>query len=411
MKISAIYQKEWFKLKWYALALAVSVLVLGGYFWFDLSGQYANIEPESMMWYRFSHLGDKPYNWLLYCFVLIGGIVASCQFVPEVMGKKVRILTHLPVSLNSVVYKHLLAGSLVILFVNAILVLSVALAFNKYYPSDIVQVSFKDMLFGQLPALAIYLGLAGVIVENDWRRRTLKFVIAVLAAYVLLKDRYKIVDAIWVLLLIWLVFPVKDSFLSVKTRRLENRLFLVSIPLVAIMLVAVSGWRLYNEYAVSHTRFYVFYSPVLEDFVYQENGLNHTFFYGTSSDKLNKTQFEESLPFVYWKNLDIQGKLPVTVQGKTYDKTQIRNSRMSLQYDPTRLTRPEVTLYPFFNPISHKGSIRFPENVLSLQSDRFEVYAAETAKPNLKLAFEVNQLAEKRRLISLSEKSGAKQPI
>ncbi|WED24265.1 DUF4857 domain-containing protein [Vibrio sp. JC009] len=394
MMFSAIYIKEWLKLRKYAYALCAAAAILGAYFWFDLSGQYANIEPESMMWYRFSHLGDKPYSWLLYCFVLVGIFVASCQYVPEATGKKVRILTHLPVSLNKIVLQHIAAGVLMILVVNAILSALVILAFYQYYPADIIHTTMKDMLFGQLPAIAIYLGFAAVIIESDWRRKSSKMLISVLITFMLLKDRYQFADIAGILALIWLIMPIIDSFLSVKTRRLESRAYIISIPLVFVLFTGLTGTRLIYEYAAVHTKYYVFYSPVLNDFVYQENGANHTFFYGTSTDGLKKEQFEEALPFVYWKNLDIQGKLPVEIDGKLYDKSQIRKARMSLQYDPSRLTKPEVTLYPFFNPISHKGSIRFPENMFALKSDRLEVYAAETAKPNTELAAEVNRLAD-----------------
>ncbi|WED24679.1 DUF4857 domain-containing protein [Vibrio sp. JC009] len=395
MMFSAIYTKEWFKLRKPAYALCAAALVIGYYFWFNLSGQYANIEPESMMWYRLAHLGDKPYSWLLYCFVLTGAIVAGLQYVPEATGKKVRILTHLPVSLNKVVVKHIFAGVVMILVANGILSAITVLAFSVYYPSDIIHTAIKDMLFGQLPAIAIYLGFAAVIVESDWRRKSSKMLLSAIVTFVLLKDQYQPVDLLGIVAIIWLVLPIIDSFLSVKTRRIESKVYLLSIPAVFVLFAVLAGTRLYNEYAVSHTKYYVFYSPVLNDFVYQENGPNHTFFYGTPSAKMEKDQFEESLPFVYWKNLDIQGKLPVDIDGVSYDKNKIRKARMSLQYDASRLTKPEVTIYPFFNPISHKGSIRFPENMFSLKSDRFEVYAAETAEPNVELAKEVNGLADK----------------
>lgn len=394
MIVNAIYRKEWFKLKRYAFALMSLAAILGGYFCLDLVGQFASIEPESMMWYRFSHLGDKPYRWLLYGFVLTGGIIAVCQFVPEVMGKRVRILTHLPVSLDKVIVTHVLAGSTFVLIVNGIICLFVVLILNRYYPVDVVQVSVKDMLFGQLPAISLYLGLVAVIVESEWRQKSIKFTVAVLATFILLKEQYQLVDIGWVFLLAWFVFSVKDSFLSIKTRRLENRAYIVSVPVILICLSVVSGLQLYKQYSVSHTKFYLFYSSMLNDFVYQENAPKHTFFYGTLDTKMDRAQFEGSLPFVYWKNLDIQGKLPVLVEGKSYNKAQIRHSRMSLQYDPTRLRKPEVTLYPFFNPISDKGSIRFPENAFSLKSDRIEVYAAETARLNKELTDEVNGLAQ-----------------
>lgn len=178
MKTKAIYIKEWFKLKRYLLALVVVNLLLAAYFHFDLTGQYANIEPESMMWYRFSHLGNKPYAWLGYYFILVGAIVAVCQFVPEAMGKKVRILTHIPLPLGRVVFSHLMAGGLVILCVNAILGLGVVWSMSSFYPWEISHVTAKDMFFCQFPALAIYLGLAAVIIEGDWKRKAVKLAIA-----------------------------------------------------------------------------------------------------------------------------------------------------------------------------------------------------------------------------------------
>lgn len=393
MSINPIFQKEWLKLKRYTLALTVFATVIGCYFWFDLNGQYANIEPESMMWYRFSHLGDKPYDWLMLCFIACGTIVATCQFVPEIMGKKIRILTHLPISLSRVVISHVLMGCVMLMAINGTLALFVTLAFNQFYPANIIQVSLKDMLLGQLPAIAVYLGLTAAMVESNWSRRSIKLIITLLATYVLTKQQYQSSDLVWVALLVWMILPIKDSFLSVKTRRIENRLFIASVPAVMLLLIFISGTRLYSEYSVEKSKFYLFYSALLEDFVYQENGPHHTFFYGTPDRKLTKEEFEASLPFVYWKNLDIQKKLPVEVNGHSYDKQQIRNSRMSLQFDHKRHAKPEVALFPLFNPISDKGAIRFPENAIALQSDRFEVYTAETAQPNAKLAREVNALA------------------
>jgi len=395
MMLSAIYSKEWLKLKRYAYTLSAAAVIIGAYFWFELAGQYANIEPESMMWYRLAHLGDKPYSWLLYCFVLTGTIVAGLQYVPEATGKKVRILTHLPISLNQVVLKHIWAGVLMILVVNATLAGIAVLAFTQYYPVNIVQAAARDMLFAQMPAIAVYLGFAAVIIENDWGRKWSKLLLGVMVGFVLLKEQYQPIDLLGIVAIGWLLLPIMDSFLSVKTRRIQHPLYLLSIPAIFVLFAGLAGARLYDEYAVKHNKYYLFYSPLLNEFVYQENGPNHSFFYGSSSEKLDKSQFEEALPFVYWKNLDIQGRLPVEIDGVSYDKNQIRRARMSLQYDASRLSKPQVSIFPLFNPISHKGSIRFPENMLSLQAERFEVYAAETAKPNSQLAAEVNGLAQR----------------
>ncbi len=410
MNAKPIFLKEWLKLKRYLVVLTTCATILGCYFWFDLSGQYANIEPESMMWYRFSHLGDKPYQWLMTVFWVVGAIVAVCQFVPEVIGNKVRILTHLPISLTKVVLFHLAVGLMMIVTVNGVIALLVTLAMNHYYPSDIVQVTVRDMLLGQLPSIALYFGLSAVIIEQNWTKRGLKLIVTGLVCSIWIKPHYQVVDAIWALVLVWLAIAVIDSFLSVKTRRIDNKAYLLSIPLVVIALTIVTGSRMYNQYAVDKAKFYLFHSALLNDFVYQENKPHHQFAYGTTEKSLTKEEFEASLPFVYWKNLDIQQKLPVIVEGQSFDKNKIRTSRMSLQYDHNRQVQPEVALFPFFNPISHKGSIRFPENMLALRKDRFEIFAAENAKPNDPLAKEVNTSRTNLMFRFLYKRYGGKPP-
>ncbi|MCG7585342.1 DUF4857 domain-containing protein [Photobacterium sp. OFAV2-7] len=391
MAICAIYQKEWFKLKWYSLVLSSAMLVVAGYFWLNLTGQFAAIEPESMMWYRFTHLGDKPYSWVLDGFVLVGAITAVCQFVPEVVGKRVRILAHLPIPLGQVIARHLLAGSLMVVFVNGLLAVLALTAFAGLYPVDIALVGFKDMLFGQLPALAIYLGLTACIVESHWRYKIGKAVIAALATVGLFREYHGISDLLWLLVIPGMILLVADSFLSIKTRRLTNVVCRVIVAALVVMLVIDLSARLRGELASSHDDYYVFYSPVLEQFVYQQNGSGHQFSYGTEQAELSKSEFEAALPFVYWKNLDIQGKLPVTLDGRSFDKRAIRNARMSLQYDPGKLLDPDVALYPLFNPISHKGAIPFPEQAFAVKVDSLVVYEAETAEPNRQLTDELNQ--------------------
>lgn len=394
MMLTQVLSKEWLKLRQLSAVLFTLVVVAGGYFTVDLVGQFANIEPESMMWYRYSHLGDKPYWWVKYSFLLVAASIALCQFIPEIMGKRIRILMHLPLSTEWVVYTHTLVGGSLIIAVNSLLAVIVLLAMNYYYPSVITIASAKDMLFSQLPALAMYLGLVMVLVENEWRRRALKITLAIALVILAQKNHYQWQDLVWLSVLIWFILPLKDSFLSIKTRRIEGRGYRMSFAAILLIMVSSIGLRLHDQYAVTTSKYYLFYSHLLKDYVYQENAPHHRFNYGTASLSFDKSEFENALPFVFWKNFDIQGKLPVEVDGRFYDKMAIRRSRLSLQYNSERISSPDVPLYPLFNPISNKGSIRFPENAFVPLTNSFAVYAAETAKLNHSLTNEINQLAE-----------------
>ncbi len=392
MTTNPIYLKEWLKLRRIFALLLLAAVLIGGYFGFDLIGQFANIEPESMMWYRLIHLNDKPYLWLNYVFILVATVVACCQYIPEISGNKIRILAHLPWSLDRVVIQHLISGSALLLLVNAVLVALTLLVFQHYYPIDIVSLAAKDLLLGQIPALATYLGVCAVIVEQTWLRRATKALTTMLVVYLILNANTHWQLIIEALLVLWLLLLIKDSFLSVKTRRLP--LLKPGMPLLLTVLIGSTTWLLYQQYAVQRSHYYLFYSAVLQDFVYQKNGQNHQFFYGTSYRDLSKNEFELALPFVYWKNLDIQGKLPVTVAKQSYNKNTIRSARLSLQYHPDQLERLELPLYPLFNPDSQLGAIRFPENAFVIRDDQFVVFDAETAGVNPDLTTEINQLAQ-----------------
>ncbi len=130
-----------------------------------------------------------------------------------------------------------------------------------------------------------------------------------------------------------------------------------------------------KNYSHEFNKYYIFYSNILNDFVYQKNFGEHQFEYGIK-DKIsfNRITYESYLPFVYWKNLDIQNKLPIVINSRTYDKETIKNSRLGFSYNSKLLEPLEVKLYPLFNPQSDKGSISFPEEMFAINAKSAIVY-------------------------------------
>ncbi len=387
----AIYTKEWLKLRWYLLALCFAALSVVGYFWFNLNFDFKSIEPESMMWYRFAQIGDKPYSNLAWFFLFSAAVIAIAQFLPETIRNRVRILTHLPCRLQTVVTHHLLAGGISIFIINGLTSLLIVTVVMQYYPSEVVRVASKDCLFWTLLGLALYLGLSGAILERNVWRKSFKLLLPLLLGLLYFKNRYASIDLLLVAMVLWLTLPVYDSFLSVKVQRLKSPLFKVSIAIVCLFLMTIGITRYQEEYSHTFEKYYIFFSPILHDFIYQKNAPGHHFVYGTRERTFDRLTYEGNLPFVYWKNLDIQGKLPIHIDGEIFDKKRIRAARQSLQYHPGDLNVKEVSLYPLFNPISHKGVIPFPEEAFSLKPDRIVVYDCETVKSNQPLTNEINQ--------------------
>jgi len=134
-----------------------------------------------------------------------------------------------------------------------------------------------------------------------------------------------------------------------------------------------------KKYTHEFNNYYIFYSNIIDDFVYQKNFGQHQFEYAVQNkNKFDRLTYESYLPFVYWKNLDIQKKLPLTIKEKTFTKQQIKNSRLGFSYHPKLLKPLEVELYALLNPQTTKGMIPFPEEAFAITKKGAVVYTYDT---------------------------------
>jgi hypothetical protein len=139
--------------------------------------------------------------------------------------------------------------------------------------------------------------------------------------------------------------------------------------LLTIFLLAV-WWPLLKdllfEYRYGKTD--LFYSPVIERFVYKELlGEGHQFIYrdqdGTDYDR---ETFEALIPFIYYKNMELWGRLPLRLAGQTFDKAQIQAERQVLELEPVELPghAPRIQLFPLLEANPGRARLRFPEDIM-----------------------------------------------
>ena len=206
-------------------------------------------------------------------------------------------------------------------------------------------------------------------------------------------------DIFWTLFLFSLFYVVLDSFYSIKEQRFKHKIYYVSLVLMSCFIVFQANTLYQNTYKKTFNRYYIFYLPILKEFVYQKNFGNHSFEYGIKDKKIfDRVQYEAYLPFVYWRNLDIQNKLPLHVDAKVYDKNSIKYSRLSLSYEPSYLNLKEVELYPLINPNSKKGVIQFPEHMIQFNPLHVKVYNYDKGL-NLGLSNKINILFKKNNVV------------
>lgn len=391
--IKAIFSKEWLKLKLFFIFLAIFTVVLLVHYAYNLNFEFRTIEPETMMWYRFVALDYKTYSYFMWVIFLFSGVIALAQFLPERVKNRIRIITHLPVSLLGSLSLHVSIGFAIITALSAIFMLFGYLLLSSYYPSPIVNIFLYDSLMYYLGGLMLYVGISAAILEQEQVIAALKFALTLISVWIFSLGYW----AMWIAVLAWLFILSLDSILSIKKQRLKLSYMVVS-GILGVMFLSSSGLNIYFEkFHHQLNKFYIFYSPIKKAFAFQRNFGKHQFEYGLENgEKFDRKTYESLLPFVYWADLDIQKKLPIEIDGVMYDKESIKKARLSFSYNPKEL-RYDMVLYPFINSKKDQGVILFPEEMLYAKKDEFVVFSYDK-KIDLELTKTTNDLAKKHNL-------------
>ena len=156
----------------------------------------------------------------------------------------------------------------------------------------------------------------------------------------------------------------------------------IALSLVVLVILAIALPRLYDlVFGVDVSRTHLFYSPVDKTFVFREHHGNHDFVYADEGGKtFDRKTFETKIPFIYYKNMDIWGLLPLTIDGKTYDRKAMRDSRHVLELKPRELAdrKPEIPVYPLIESNPGRARLTFPEDVFRMTDTGMEFVNVDT---------------------------------
>ncbi|RAX51932.1 hypothetical protein CCY99_08250 [Helicobacter sp. 16-1353] len=363
----SIFIKEWIKLRGFFIATLGLSLALLGYFAYALNYEFSNIEPETMMWYRFVFLDYKPYFYFQYFILGFSLLVALAQFLGE-RGKRLKIILHLPIRENLALSLHFAIGIAFILCMILVLFIALLLILGQFYPAPILGVFAKDFAIFILAGILSYIATTAIILESSPKALIYKLVLSLSAIFIFIN----LADwtAIFALILAIFCFLILsfDSLKSIKSQRLKSPILFVNIAILGVIIIFTSAQIYSQKFQKDLEKFYIFYSPILKDFVYQKNLGDHKFIYASKSGgNFDREAYEGYLPFSYWADLDLQGKLPLKIDNKIFTKEIIKDSRLGFSYD-FRAKPPKIRLYPLFNPDSKIAKIPFPEKFIYVKN-------------------------------------------
>lgn len=124
----------------------------------------------------------------------------------------------------------------------------------------------------------------------------------------------------------------------------------------------------------------LFFSPMQQQFIFRESLGGHRFNYlNEDGESYSRTDFENQLPFLYYKNLEKKKLLPVVIDGHSFAKQTIKNGKQGLEIKSRHLDdhHPQIELYPLFNNNPEVAIMPFPEDVFRFTDQAMEFINAD----------------------------------
>ncbi|MEY6431733.1 DUF4857 domain-containing protein [Thioalkalicoccus limnaeus] len=150
----------------------------------------------------------------------------------------------------------------------------------------------------------------------------------------------------------------------------------LAMVLLLTVLSAIVLPRLYEmAFARDIAPTYLFFSPVAKTFIFREHRGDHDFSYASADgETYDRRGFEQLLPFMYHRNMELWGLLPVEIDGQLFDRDAMRDSLQVFELKAREITdrRPDIPVYALLDAAPGRAGLSFPEDVFRMTRSRIE---------------------------------------
>lgn len=106
---------------------------------------------------------------------------------------------------------------------------------------------------------------------------------------------------------------------------------------------------------------------------------------------VTRVEFERHLPFIFYKNMEIRGLLPLALGGKTFDKKAIKAGRRVMELKSREIAgnRPNTPVWPLLESNPGQARLVFPDDRFHMTPSAMEFINADSNRvaPDLTRAF------------------------
>ncbi len=177
---------------------------------------------------------------------------------------------------------------------------------------------------------------------------------------------------------------------------------LLVVLLSSLYLPMIYGKIFFDEVGKTH----LFYSPVTKGFIFTEKVVgkvpeevqaksedHHAQLAYKRLDQgyVSRVEFEKLLPFIYYKNMDIWGLLPLKIGDQEFDREEIKKHRRVMEIKAREIPghSPVTPVFPLFESNPGQARLVFPDDRFRMTSQEMEFINADTNQvdENLTRAF------------------------
>ncbi|MEA2076694.1 MAG: hypothetical protein U9O95_01585 [Candidatus Marinimicrobia bacterium] len=219
--LKALLYKEWIKLRWAVIAIAVLTVLSLAYsigminYYIEFQGALRNwmfVISKSLLLRNIIFVKVLP--------LITGLAFALLQFVPEMARNRMRLSYHLPISEKKLLLSSVGIGFMFLLAEIVFLFFGLWLVISLSYPVEIIQKILISTIPWFLGGSAIYFLTSFIILESSWFYRIVYGIIAY--GLIELNFRASVYDQyqlLWILVLIVAVMPLTVLFSGHRFRR------------------------------------------------------------------------------------------------------------------------------------------------------------------------------------------------
>lgn len=167
MMWKSLFYKEWLKVRWSFILMALIGIVAIGYIFLALKHSFA-FSGARNIWSAILFQGFQYFK--IFKFVpLSGGIVFSlAQYLPEITNKRIKLSFHAPLPENKVLLLMQAFGTLCLFSLFSIFLGLFALLGSVFLPIEIVGAGIVTSLPWTLAGLSAYFLVAFIVLEPAW---------------------------------------------------------------------------------------------------------------------------------------------------------------------------------------------------------------------------------------------------